>query len=67
MFLLFSCFIAAALLVKNGKQGIMLLFQRGTHEKFGFPALFIALIIYFTISCWTAGTAASTGLVVPML
>lgn len=58
---------AAALLVKNGKQGIMLLFQRGTHEKFEFPALFIALIIYFTISCWTAGTAASTGLVVPML
>ncbi|XP_075684224.1 chloride channel protein B-like [Rhinoderma darwinii] len=58
---------AAALLVKNGKQGIMLLFQRGTHEKFGFPALFITLIFYFTISCWTAGTAAATGLVVPML
>ncbi|XP_075069599.1 chloride channel protein C-like [Mixophyes fleayi] len=58
---------AAALLVKNGKQGIMLLYQRGTHKKFGFPALFTTLILYFTISCWTAGTAASTGLVVPML
>ncbi|XP_040289045.1 chloride channel protein C-like [Bufo bufo] len=58
---------AAALLVQNGKKGIMLLFQRGTHEKFGFPALFITLIFYFTISCWTAGTAAATGLVVPML
>ncbi|KAM8966882.1 chloride channel protein C-like [Pelodytes ibericus] len=58
---------AAALMVKNGKQGIMLLFQRGSHEKFGFPALFTSLIFYFVISCWTAGTAASTGLVVPML
>ncbi|XP_056377862.1 chloride channel protein C-like isoform X2 [Hyla sarda] len=58
---------AAALLVKNGKQGIMLLYQRGTHEKFGFPALFITLVFYFIISCWTAGTAAATGLVVPML
>ncbi|KAG8570871.1 hypothetical protein GDO81_011457 [Engystomops pustulosus] len=57
----------AELLVKNGKQGIMLLFQRGTHEKYGFPALFITLIFYFIISCWTAGTAAATGLVVPML
>ncbi|XP_053569112.1 chloride channel protein C-like [Bombina bombina] len=58
---------AAALLVKNGKQGINLLYQRGTHEKFGFPALFTALVFYFLISCWTAGTAAATGLVVPML
>ncbi|XP_069816153.1 chloride channel protein D-like isoform X2 [Dendropsophus ebraccatus] len=58
---------AAALLVKNGKHGIMLLYQRGTHEKFGLPPLFIALIFYFIISCWTAGTAAATGLFVPFL
>ncbi|MEE6464043.1 hypothetical protein FKM82_006143 [Ascaphus truei] len=58
---------AAALMVKNGKQGIMILFQRRTHEKFGFPALFTTLVFYFVISCWTAGTAAATGLVVPML
>ncbi|XP_053323002.1 chloride channel protein C-like isoform X2 [Spea bombifrons] len=58
---------AAALMVKNGKQGIMLLFQRGSHEKYGFPALFTTLVLYFLISCWTAGTAAATGLVVPML
>ncbi|XP_018425385.1 PREDICTED: chloride channel protein C-like isoform X1 [Nanorana parkeri] len=58
---------AAALLVKNGKQGIMLLFQRGTHTKFGLPALLTVLLFYFLGSCWTAGTAASTGLVVPML
>ncbi|XP_066434171.1 chloride channel protein C-like [Eleutherodactylus coqui] len=58
---------AAALLARNGKPGVMLLFQRGTHEKFGFPPLFITLIFYFCISCWTAGTAAATGLVIPML
>ncbi|XP_063781300.1 chloride channel protein C-like [Pseudophryne corroboree] len=58
---------AAALLVKNGKQGILLLYERGTHAKFGFPAIFTAFVLYFTVSCWTAGTAASTGLVVPML
>ncbi|KAE8598727.1 hypothetical protein XENTR_v10016914 [Xenopus tropicalis] len=58
---------AAVLLVKNGKQGTMLLYQRGSHEKFGLPALLMALIFYFTISCWTAGTAAGTGLVVPMV
>ncbi|XP_068090846.1 chloride channel protein C-like [Hyperolius riggenbachi] len=58
---------AAALFVKNGKHGIMLLFQRGTHLKFDFPALITTLIFYFTISCWTSGTAACTGLVVPMI
>ncbi|KAG8442075.1 hypothetical protein GDO86_011026 [Hymenochirus boettgeri] len=58
---------AAALLVKNGNQGVKLLYQRGTHEKFGFPALFTCLVLYFLISCWTAGSAASTGLVIPMV
>ncbi|KAM4689206.1 chloride channel protein C-like [Discoglossus pictus] len=58
---------AAALLIKNGKKGILLLFQRGTHEKYGFPALFTALVLYFLISCWTAGTAVAGGLVVPMI
>ncbi|KAM9308584.1 chloride channel protein C-like [Gastrophryne carolinensis] len=58
---------AAALLVKNGKQAILILYERGTHTKFGLPSLLIGLIFYFTFSCWTAGTAASTGLVIPML
>ncbi|XP_077348792.1 chloride channel protein C-like isoform X2 [Lithobates pipiens] len=58
---------AAALLVGNGKHSIMLLYQRGTHLKFGLLALVTTLIFYFLISCWTAGAAVSTGLVVPML
>ncbi|XP_078541795.1 chloride channel protein C-like [Lissotriton helveticus] len=58
---------AAALLVENGKRGIMLLFKRGTHEEFGYASLFTALTFYFLISCWTAGTAVASGLVIPML
>nr|XP_033790400.1 chloride channel protein D-like isoform X2 [Geotrypetes seraphini] len=58
---------AAALLVENGKRGIMLLFQRGTHEEFGYASLFTALSFYFLFSCWTAGTAVASGLVIPML
>ncbi|XP_067831589.1 chloride channel protein C-like [Heptranchias perlo] len=57
----------AALLVENGKKGIVYLFRRGTHEEFGYAALFTALIIYYLFSCWTAGTAMACGLVIPML
>ncbi|XP_051878557.1 chloride channel protein A-like [Pristis pectinata] len=63
----FSYNQAAALLVENGKNGIVYLFRRGTHKEFGFAALFTALIIYYLFSCWTAGTAMACGLVIPML
>ncbi|XP_029443044.1 chloride channel protein D-like [Rhinatrema bivittatum] len=58
---------AAALLVENGKRGIMFLFKRGTKKEFGYGALVTALILYFLLSCWTAGTAIASGLVIPML
>ncbi|XP_069477130.1 chloride channel protein C-like [Ambystoma mexicanum] len=58
---------AAALLVENGKRGIMLLFKRGTQEEFGYASLFTALGFYFFLSCWTAGAAVASGLVIPML
>ncbi|NXD72001.1 CLCB protein, partial [Eolophus roseicapillus] len=58
---------AAALLVENGKQGIMYLFKRGTHEEFGYSSLCTALAFYFILSCWTAGSAVASGLVIPML
>ncbi|XP_062897788.1 chloride channel protein C-like [Mobula hypostoma] len=63
----FSYNQAAALLVENGKNGIIYLFRRGTHKEFGFAALFTALVIYYLFSCWTAGTAMACGLVIPML
>ena len=32
-----------------------------------FRSLFTVLVIYFLLACWSAGTAISSGLVVPML
>ncbi|NXI35960.1 CLCB protein, partial [Galbula dea] len=58
---------AAALLVENGKEGITYLFKRGTHEEFGYTSLCAALAFYFLLSCWTAGSAVASGLVIPML
>ncbi|NXV10838.1 CLCB protein, partial [Cepphus grylle] len=58
---------SAALLVENGKQGITYLFKRGTHEEFGYASLCTALAFYFILSCWTAGSAVASGLVIPML
>ncbi|KAM7174673.1 chloride channel protein C-like [Macrochelys suwanniensis] len=58
---------AAALLAENGKRGIMYLFKRGTHEEFGYTSLITALAFYFLLSCWTAGSAVASGLVIPML
>ncbi|NXJ03968.1 CLCB protein, partial [Odontophorus gujanensis] len=64
---LFLCVAAAALLVENGKKGITYLFMRGTHEEFGYTSLCTALAFYFVLSCWTAGSAVASGLVIPML
>ncbi|NWU61090.1 CLCB protein, partial [Pterocles burchelli] len=58
---------AAALLVEHGKQGITYLFKRGTHEEFGYASLCTALAFYFILSCWTAGSAVASGLVIPVL
>ncbi|NXL89457.1 CLCB protein, partial [Alectura lathami] len=58
---------AAALLAENGKRGIAYLFKRGTHEEFGYASLCTALAFYFILSCWTAGSAVASGLVIPML
>ncbi|NWY56008.1 CLCB protein, partial [Chionis minor] len=64
---LFLSVAAAALLAENGKQGITYLFKRGTHEEFGYTSLCTALALYFILSCWTAGSAVASGLVIPML
>ncbi|NXG89571.1 CLCB protein, partial [Stercorarius parasiticus] len=64
---LLLCVAAAALLIENGKQGIAYLFKRGTHEEFGYASLCTALAFYFILSCWTAGSAVASGLVIPML
>ncbi|XP_065836634.1 chloride channel protein C-like [Oscarella lobularis] len=57
----------ATLLFVTGEEAIKHLFSRQTQLEFGAASLITVLIIYFILSCWTAGTFISSGLVVPML
>lgn len=57
----------ATLLFVTGEKAIHHLFSRDTPYEFGYAALFTVLVIYFLLACWSAGTAISSGLVVPML
>ncbi|NWJ03136.1 CLCB protein, partial [Crypturellus undulatus] len=67
VFCISFCPAAAALLAENGKQGITYLFKRGTPGEFGYASLCTALAFYFILSCWTAGSAVASGLVIPVL
>lgn len=51
----------------NGERAIRRLFSRETHMEFQFVPLLSVMSIYFFCACWSAGTAISSGLVVPML
>jgi len=66
-FVYFLCFQAATLLFGTGESTIHRLFSRGTHLQFGYGALILTLACYFMLACWAAGSAISSGLVVPML
>ncbi|XP_031558101.1 chloride channel protein D-like isoform X2 [Actinia tenebrosa] len=57
----------ATLLFVTGEQAIHHLFSRGTHFELGYASLFTVLVVYFLLACWSAGSAVSSGLVVPML
>ncbi|XP_002739329.1 chloride channel protein C-like [Saccoglossus kowalevskii] len=57
----------ATLMFVTGEEAISHLFSRETHLEFNYPSLLTMLVVYYPLSCWTAGTAMSTGLVVPML
>eukprot|EP00052_Salpingoeca_macrocollata_P012564 m.97626 g.97626 ORF g.97626 m.97626 type:complete len:836 (-) comp18538_c0_seq4:53-2560(-) len=57
----------ASLLFVQGEEAIHQLFSRGTGYELGYGACATMLIIYFVGACWAAGTAVSSGLVVPML
>ncbi|XP_059079772.1 chloride channel protein C-like [Tigriopus californicus] len=58
---------AATLMFVTGENTIHHLFSRNTHLQFDYFPLFIMLIFYYFLACWSAGTAISSGLVVPML
>ncbi|KXJ16127.1 chloride channel protein D [Exaiptasia diaphana] len=57
----------ATLLFVTGEKAIHHLFSRDTHFELGYAALFTVLAVYFLLACWSAGSAVSSGLVVPML
>ncbi|XP_074627638.1 chloride channel protein C-like [Acropora palmata] len=57
----------ATLLFVTGEKAIHHLFSRDTPHELGYASLFTVLVVYFLLACWAAGTAISSGLVVPML
>eukprot|EP00051_Salpingoeca_urceolata_P010072 m.122720 g.122720 ORF g.122720 m.122720 type:complete len:922 (+) comp16573_c0_seq4:343-3108(+) len=57
----------ATLIYVPGEEAIHHLFTRGTHKQLSYGAIATMLIVYFLGACWAAGTAVSSGLVVPML
>lgn len=50
-----------------GEDAIRHLLSRGTHREFGYGALVVMLVYYFTGAVWAAGSAIASGLFVPML
>ncbi|KAI7836469.1 hypothetical protein COHA_009686 [Chlorella ohadii] len=57
----------ATLMSVPGEDAIRHLFSRGTHREFGYAAIIVMLIFYFLGAAWTAGSAISSGVFVPML
>ena len=58
---------AATLFYGTGEQAVYHLYTKNTHKQFSYSAMIIMLIINFLLSCYTAGTFLSCGIVVPML
>ncbi|XP_065175744.1 chloride channel protein B-like isoform X2 [Sycon ciliatum] len=58
---------AATLLYTTGEAAVKRLLSRGTHLQFSEKPLVGILILYSFFACITAGSAISTGLVIPML
>eukprot|EP00117_Sycon_ciliatum_P020983 scpid66345/ scgid0160/ Chloride channel protein D len=57
----------ATLMFGTGEQTVRHLFSRSTHLEFTAGPLITVLVLYFSLACWAAGSAISSGLVVPML
>ena len=55
------------ILCGTGEDAIRHLLSRGTHREFGYGALAVMLVYYFSGAVWAAGSAIASGLFVPML
>ena len=60
-------FSVASLLNVHGQRALRLLFSRRTHYQFNYESLLCVLPLYYIMSCWAAGSAVASGIVVPML
>ena len=58
---------AATLFYGTGEQAVYHLYSKNTHHQFSYTSMLVMLIINFLLSCYTAGTFLSCGIVVPML
>ena len=58
---------AATLLWVPGEEAVEHLFSRETPNEFRYQSLFLLLLFYFPLSVYTAGSAVSSGIVVPIL
>ena len=58
---------SATLFYGTGEQAVYHLFSKNTHKQFGYTSMAVMLVIYFVLSCWSAGAYISCGIVVPML
>lgn len=57
----------ASIMFTSAENAIHVLFSRHTYYVIGAGECFIMLLVYFMFSCWAAGSAIASGLVVPML
>ena len=58
---------AATLFYGTGEQAVYHLYSKNTHHQFSYTSMIVMLVINFILSCYTAGTYLSCGIVVPML
>ncbi|KAH9499720.1 hypothetical protein Btru_077658 [Bulinus truncatus] len=55
------------LLFSSKDEAMKTLYLRNSHRMFNYGPLFAALVIYFFMVCWAAGTSVAAGILVPML
>ena len=53
---------SATLLYGTGEQAVYHLYSKNTHKQFSYTSMATMLVIYFFLSCYTAGTYLSCGL-----
>eukprot|EP01062_Namystynia_karyoxenos_P034828 TRINITY_DN25497_c0_g2_i1.p1 TRINITY_DN25497_c0_g2~~TRINITY_DN25497_c0_g2_i1.p1 ORF type:complete len:948 (+),score=286.76 TRINITY_DN25497_c0_g2_i1:76-2844(+) len=57
----------ATLTLSDNEGTIRRLFSRQTDPEFGYAPLCVFLVLYFSFACWAAGSAMSSGLLIPMM